>query len=63
MLQLASLLYAIVGTSLAGIFIVVALVSGYDTAKYIVIAASVGALIALPVSVFVAKAIRANDSV
>lgn len=61
MLRLATVLYAIVGTTMAGILIVVALATGYDTLKYILIAASVGAVLALPTSVFVAKAIKAVE--
>lgn len=61
MLRLTSILYAIVGTSLAGAFMIAALVSGYDTAKYILIAVSVGAVTAVPVSYYIARAIRAND--
>ncbi|MBL4806327.1 MAG: CTP synthetase [Rhodobacteraceae bacterium] len=61
MLRLASILYFVVGTSLSGIFMIVALVSGYDTGKFIIIAVTVGAVVAIPVSYFVAKAIRANS--
>ena len=61
MLRLASVLYAIVGTTMAGILVVVALVSGYDTLKYILIAAGLGSVLALPASVFIAKAIKATE--
>ena len=61
MLRLASVLYAIVGTTMAGILVVVTLASGYDTLKYILVAAGLGATLALPASVFIAKAIRAAE--
>lgn len=58
MLRLTSLIYTMASATLAGIFIVVALSAGYDTLKYIVIAAAVGAVVALPISYYVAKAIK-----
>lgn len=58
MLRLTSMIYTMASTTLMGIFIVVALTAGYDTLIYIVIAAAVGAVVALPVSYFVAKAIK-----
>ena len=61
MLRLASILYAIVGTTMAGILVIAALASGYDTLKYILIAAGLGAVLALPASVFIAKAIKATE--
>jgi len=41
-----------------GIFIVIALTAGYDTLRYVVIAAAVGAVVAIPVSYYIAKAIK-----
>ena len=61
MLRLASILYAIVGTTMAGILVVVALASGYDTLNYILIAAGLGAVLAFPASFFIAKAIKAAE--
>jgi len=58
MLRIASLIYTIASSTLMGIFIVIALSSGYDTLKYVVIAAAVGAIVAIPVSYFIAKAIK-----
>lgn len=55
MLRLASLLYSLIGTTLAGSAIVVALVLGLDDLNGILAAAILGALVALPVAVFVAK--------
>ncbi len=60
MLRLASILYSIVGTSLAGSFIIVALVSGYGTLMPILGGAVIGAVLAIPVSYFVARAIISN---
>jgi len=58
MLRLASLIYTVASATVMGVFIVIALASGYDTLEYVVIAAVVGAIVALPVSYFVAKAIK-----
>ncbi|MHA1127857.1 MAG: CTP synthetase [Alphaproteobacteria bacterium] len=61
MLRLASVLYAIVSTTVMGMLIIVALVAGYDTLKYILIAVGVGAVISLPISYYIAAAIKAED--
>lgn len=58
MLRLASIIYTMASATLMGVFIVVALTSGFDTQNYIVIAAIVGAVVAIPVSYYVAKAIN-----
>jgi len=58
MLRIASLIYTMASATLMGAFIVIALTAGYDTLKYIVIAAALGAIVAAPVSYFVAKAIK-----
>lgn len=60
MLRLASILYSIIATTLAGSLVIAALVTGYDTLYPILIAAAAGALVAVPVSVLVAK--RMQDS-
>ncbi|WP_368186660.1 CTP synthetase [Aestuariibius sp. HNIBRBA575] len=57
MLRLASTLYSIIGSSLAGALIVVALVTGYDTVQPILIAALIGFTLGIPVSWGVAKAL------
>ena len=57
MLRLASILYAIVGTTMAGILVIAALASGYDTLNYILIAAGLGAVLAF----YIAKAIKAAE--
>jgi putative flippase GtrA len=59
MIRLATMLFAIVGTSLAGIAIVFVLVIGQTTLIPIVAAAAVGFLVSIPVSVLIARAIRA----
>lgn len=58
MLRLASILYSLIGTTLAGSLVVVALTMGYDTLNPILIAAGVGFVAALPVTWLVAKAIQ-----
>ncbi|GGF45681.1 MULTISPECIES: hypothetical protein [Mameliella] len=55
MFRLASLLYSLISTSLAGTFIIVALVSGQDTLYPIVVAAIAGFVVAAPVSWLVAR--------
>lgn len=55
MLRLAMILYSLIGTTLAGSFIVVALVIGQDTLVPIAIAAAAGGVLALPVSWMVAR--------
>lgn len=61
MLRLASILYSIIGTALAGSFLIAGLTMGYDTARPIIIAVALGFVLALPVSVLVAKAILARE--
>jgi len=58
MLRLASMIYPMASVTLMGIFILVALTTGYDTYKIIIIAAALGAALALPVSYFIARAIK-----
>lgn len=60
MFQFTMMLYSIIGTSVAGMFIVAALVSGHDTLIPILVAAGLGAVVALPASYLVARAIMAN---
>ena len=55
MLRLASVLYSLISTTLAGTFVVAALVMGQDTLQPIVIAAALGFVAALPVTWLVAK--------
>lgn len=60
MLRLASALYSIIGTSLAGSLVIATLTMGYDTMVPIVVAAGIGAVLALPVTYLVARAITEN---
>ncbi|APZ55117.1 CTP synthetase [Salipiger abyssi] len=57
MLRLAGILYSLIGTTLAGSFMIAALVTGYDTLIPIVASAAAGAVVALPVTWYVARAI------
>lgn len=54
MLKLAAMVYIIAGSMLAGSFVIAALTTGRMDAASISIAALTGALVALPVSWFVA---------
>ncbi len=58
MLRIASLIYPVASATLMGMFMIIALVSGFDTLKYVVIAVVVGAIVAFPASYFIAKAIK-----
>jgi len=55
MLRLALILYSVIATSMAGIGVIVVLVAGYDTLVPILVAAAIGAVVALPVSWAVAR--------
>jgi len=55
MLRLAALIFIMSGATLAGILIVAALVAGFDTAQPIIVAAGLGFLAAVPVSVLLAR--------
>lgn len=55
MYRLALLLHAIVSTTLMGTAVVVALVTGHDTLQPILIAAALGFVAAVPVSLLVAR--------
>jgi hypothetical protein len=57
MVRLALILYSLIATSLAGSFVVAVLAAGMDTLQPILIAAGTGAVLAVPVSVAVARAI------
>lgn len=58
MLRLTSLLYAVIGTTLAGIFVVAVLTMNRYDVQSIVVAAAVGAILALPVSWIVARKVQ-----
>ena len=57
MARLAFTLYALISTTLMGICIVAALASGFFTASAIIMCVVVGAVLAVPVSWFVARAL------
>ncbi|MBQ1202702.1 MAG: CTP synthetase [Loktanella sp.] len=60
MFRLASMLYSIIGTSFAGSLVIAALATGYDTLLPISIAATTGAVLGVPASFYVARAVTAN---
>jgi hypothetical protein len=51
------ILYSMIGTALAGSAVVAALTMGHDTLQPILVAAAAGAILALPVSWYVARQI------
>jgi predicted PurR-regulated permease PerM len=57
MTRLAGILFSIISTTLMGIAIIIALVSGNDTLTPIVIAAVIGFVVAVPVTWIVTKKI------
>lgn len=57
MTRLSMLLFIFIGTTLAGSAMVAALASGYDTSTPILAAAAIGALLGIPVSVLIARAL------
>ncbi len=57
MFRLASILFSMVATTLAGIAVVAVLVIGYDTLTPILIAAGAGFVLALPVTWVLTKII------
>jgi len=57
MLRLASILYSLIATTLAGTGVIAVLTMGYTTLTPILVAAGIGALLALPVSYVVAARI------
>jgi len=62
MFRLASILYSIIGTTMAGSLMVFVLVIGRDTLVPILLAAGAGALLALPVTWFVTRAMMADGT-
>lgn len=55
MLRIALMLYSLIGTTIAGSAVVVALVAGYDGLYGILIAAALGFAAAVPVSLLVGR--------
>jgi len=58
MLRLTSILYSIVGTTLAGIGVVVAVTMNLYDVQSIIWSALIGAVVALPVSWVIAKKLK-----
>lgn len=55
MFRLASIIYSFIGTTLAGSAVVVALTMGFYSWQPILVAAALGAVLALPVSWIIAN--------
>jgi len=62
MYRLASLLYSIIATSIAGALIVAVLVAGLVTFPWIIGAAALGVVAALPVTWLVARAVMTRTA-
>lgn len=62
MLRLSLILHLFIGSTLAGVAVIVALVSGFDTMRGILIAAVLGFFLAFPVSAYVAKELYSRGS-
>lgn len=56
--RLMMILFSMVSTTLMGVAVVVALVTGHDTLQPILISAALGFILALPVSWVIAKQIE-----
>jgi hypothetical protein len=57
MFRLAMMLFAVIGSTLAGTAVIAVLVAGYTTLTPILIAAGIGALVAIPATWFIARLI------
>jgi hypothetical protein len=57
MFRLATMLYTVIGSTLAGTAVIAVLVAGYTTLTPILIAAGVGALVGIPATWFIARMI------
>ncbi len=60
MLRLASMLYSLIGSSLAGAGVIAVLVAGFVSVQAILLAAAAGAILALPVAWLVARQLYNN---
>jgi hypothetical protein len=58
---LMAIFHIFIGSTLSGIAIIFALVTGYSSATALIGAAAIGFLIAFPVTYFVGKAIVENE--
>ncbi len=57
----ALILFFVIGTTLAGSFMIAGLVMGFDTSVPIIVAVVAGFLVAVPVSLRIARAIVGSD--
>ncbi len=57
-MRLFLLIFIMAGTTLAGVAVTAALAAGYDGAREVIIAAVIGAIVALPVAWIAAGKIR-----
>ncbi len=57
----ALILFFVIGTTLAGSFMIAGLVMGLDTSVPIIIAVTLGFVVAIPASLWVAKAIVKSE--
>ena len=55
MIRLASILYSLISTTVAGSLIIAALVTGFDTLLPIIAAAGAGFIVSIPIAYLVAK--------
>ncbi|UWQ27200.1 hypothetical protein K3555_11140 [Leisingera sp. M527] len=62
MLRLASILYSLIGSSLAGIGVIVVLVAGMTNVPAILASAAIGAVLGVPVAWLVAKQLYARGA-
>ncbi|MFY0309422.1 hypothetical protein ACFMBG_05950 [Leisingera sp. D0M16] len=62
MLRLASILYSLIGSSLAGVGVIAVLVAGMATVPAILAAAAAGAALGMPVAWLVAKQLYARGA-
>ncbi|MEQ3672368.1 hypothetical protein [Pseudophaeobacter sp.] len=60
MLRLASILYSLIGSSLAGVGVIAVLVAGFVSVNAILLAAVGGAVLGLPVAWLVARQLYQN---
>ncbi|HJH09670.1 MAG TPA: hypothetical protein K8V12_07435 [Psychrobacter pasteurii] len=56
--QLLSMIWGMAATVLIGVFMIAALVIGFDDIPHIISAAVIGALVAIPISVVVTKKVN-----
>ena len=58
MIRLALVLYSLIATTLAGTGVIAVLTAGYTTLVPILLSAGAGAILAIPVSLWVARAME-----